>query len=146
MRTLIRNLALLLLLSIPASSCMQHNGDIGEFFGTWKLTSLTVDGNEDPAYNQNVFFQFQTSVIRIVKVEPHQLFSHHLGQWSRQDQTLCLDFGFTADAPGEYEAPQYLYLENGKNMLHIVKLSSRNMELTLGLENGTTVRYRLKKQ
>ncbi len=145
MRTLIRTLTLLLL-SIPASSCMQHNGDIGEFFGTWKLTSLTIDNNEDPAYNHNVFFQFQTNVIRVVKVEPHQLFSNHFGQWSREGQTLCLDFGFTANAPSEYEAPQYLYLTNGKNMLHIVKLSSRNMELTLGLENGSTVRYRLKKQ
>jgi len=125
---------------------MQHNGDIGEFFGTWKLTSLTIDDNEDPTYNQDVFFQFQTSVIRVVKVSPHQLFTNSFGQWSRQDQTLCLDFGFTANAPSEYEAPQYLYMANGKNMLHIVKLSSRNMELTLGLENGTTIRYRLKKQ
>lgn len=146
MRTLIRNLVALVMIMLATPSCMQHNGNIGEFFGTWKLTSLEIDGEEAPNYEGNTFFQFQTDVIRISRIEPHQVFTHRYGQWTRTGETLCLDFGFTATDPGEYEAPTWIQLERGKNLLHIVSLTSRDMVLTLQHSNNTTITYTLHKQ
>lgn len=146
MRNLIKTFAVLTLMLFGASSCMQHNGDIGEFFGTWKLTSITIDGQQDISYEGTTFFQFQTDVIRISRIEPHQLFTHRYGQWTRDGETLCLDFGFTATDPGEYEPPMWIYLQRGKNLMHIVNLTSRDMVLTLQDPDLSTIEYRLHKQ
>lgn len=146
MRTLIRTLAVTAMILMAIPSCMQHNGNIGDFFGTWKLTSLEIDGEKAPDYEATTFFQFQTDVIRVSRIEPHQLYTHRYGQWSRDGETLCLDFGFTATDPGEYEAPTWIRLERGKNFLHIVTLTSRNMVLTLQHPDSTTITYTLHKQ
>lgn len=145
MRTLIRNILVIMLAFLPATSCMQHNGNIGEFFGTWKLIEMTVDGEPDAAYEGNSFFQFHTDVVRVVTVYPHQLFTNSFGRWIRTDSTLDLDFGFTADSPGEYEAPAGLHMTKGNNPCHIDRLTSREMQLTLH-SDGKTIVYSLKKQ
>ena len=38
---------LIIMLSMAAlSSCTHNNGDIGPYFGTWKMLSIEVDGVE----------------------------------------------------------------------------------------------------
>lgn len=146
MRTLIKSLLTMMVLMASLNSCMQHNGYIGDLFGTWHLTSMTIDGTDDPAYQGNAFFQFQDEVVRIVIVRPHQDTDAVFGSWTRTDETLDLNFGHTANDPGPFKAPASLHLVDGPNPCHIVRLDSRHMELTLQIADGRTVFYSLQKQ
>ena len=58
--------SLLTIFSLTFLPSCQNNGDIGPWYGMWKLTSLTIDGEEDPAYEGNVFWKFQTGVVQMI--------------------------------------------------------------------------------
>lgn len=132
------------------SGCMQHNGRIGDWFGTWKLTSIDVNGAEDTNYENNIFFQFQTDVVRIVAVDADtsNSFKDYFGSWSDDGTTLVLNFGYTADnMDGNFAPPAITRLDRKENILHVNKESSRAMTWTLQKsDSNQTVTYRLKKQ
>ena len=37
------------------AACTKNNGDIGVWFGLWKVTSVEVDGSADRKYKGNVY-------------------------------------------------------------------------------------------
>ena len=41
------NVAIALLLVIVATACTHNDGDIGPWFGLWRVERLTVDGKND---------------------------------------------------------------------------------------------------
>ena len=54
------------LLAAATLSCTHNNGDIGVWFGLWKVTSVEVDGSADRKYKGNMYFSFQnTPVLRL---------------------------------------------------------------------------------
>ena len=146
-----RILKLLILTALLGlSGCMQHNGRIGDWFGTWKLTEIKVDGTADQTYDGNIFFQFQTNVVRIVEVDvtTSNAYKDCFGSWSDDDATLVLNFSYTADGRDDnFNPPAITRLSREENILRVNKESSRAMTWTLQ-ESGTnrTVTYRLKKQ
>lgn len=52
---IICTLALLFVLT----GCIQNNGNIGPWFGQWKVERLTIDGKDDPDYAGNAFSAFR---------------------------------------------------------------------------------------
>ncbi len=45
------------------SSCRMNNGDIGDFFGTWYMESMTVDGEPNPELpHERLFWSFQLTI------------------------------------------------------------------------------------
>lgn len=144
------SLKLLLLTALCLSSCMQHNGDIGDWFGTWHLQTITVDGIEDNSYESNYFFQFQTDKVRLSEVAPSgypDLLDECFGRWKQEGNTLTLDFSYTSNS-GSYWTPMAgTYLEKGVNHLEINTLSSKNLILTLhSPDSSRTITYTLRKQ
>lgn len=139
----------ILILSLGLCGCMQHNGHIGDWFGTWKLTSLEIDGAENPDYEGNLFFQFQSDVVSIVEVDTHisNMHSDSFGTWSQDGSTLVLNFGYTADQDAAFAPPAIVEFERGENILHIAESSSKTMVWTFEKPGSeTTITYRLKKQ
>ncbi len=55
---------------LVCTNCTKNNGDIGDFFGLWRLESLTK-GDSTLLRNENLYIGFQSSVItlRIVDEE-----------------------------------------------------------------------------
>ena len=49
-----------LLLSI--TGCTQNNGNIGNWFGQWRMDSYKVNGEVQEDYQGNIFFCFQSAV------------------------------------------------------------------------------------
>ena len=49
-----------LLMFCGISSCTQNDGNIGEWFGHWKLNTISVNGAVDDEYGGNIFFSFQS--------------------------------------------------------------------------------------
>lgn len=130
--------------------CMQHHGNIGNWFGTWQLTSMEIDGAEVSGYAGNIFFQFQTDIVRIVEVEPGTSHDYEqcFGHWSDDDSTLTLDLSYDADGMlSHFTPPPATMLIYGINVLHIVKADSKSMVWTYQLpDSDRSVTYRLKKQ
>lgn len=151
MRILTR-LLLILTATFSLTGCMQHNGHIGDWFGTWKLESITIDGASDPSYPGNIFFQFQTNVVRIAEVDTSvsNAVKECFGSWSETDNTLTLNFGYTSDANKDnFTLPSILkpQLKQGENILSVSKESSRKMTWTLQEpDSPQTLTYTLKKQ
>lgn len=78
-------------------ACTHNNGDIGDFFGTWKLSEITIDGIDDAQYQGDVFWKFQATLIQMVTVDDstHD-YTASMGSWSQpQDNILRLDFTHT---------------------------------------------------
>lgn len=143
-------LATLAAAALTLGGCMQHNGRIGDWFGTWKLESITVDGADAPDYADNIFFQFQTDIVRIVEVEPQvsNSYSDCFGTWASEGSTLTLEFSYEADGkPNGFTPMEETLLDRGTNTLHIAASSARSMTWTRQLpDSGPTVTYTLKKQ
>ncbi len=134
-----------LLLTVLSSGCTRNDGDIGDLFGWWTLDTLTADGAEQDLLSDEVLlytFSFQTDIVQIQQTFPHADFMRWKGMWSRDEETLYLDFGHTDDAGGYYEPPVELHLIRGTTPLSILTLNGKRMHLRYkNSESGVTYDY-----
>ncbi|MGM9833045.1 MAG: hypothetical protein ACI31A_05080 [Candidatus Limisoma sp.] len=78
---------------LTLGSCLHNNGDIGPWFGHWKVTRITIDGTDDPNYGGDLFFSFQSSVIRVSQSFPAENRSSSIyGNWQEQQGTMSVEF------------------------------------------------------
>lgn len=145
-------ISLLLLLVVGFQSCTHNNGDIGPFFGTWKVTEITIDSQPEAAYQGNLFWAFQTSVINMRTVDPSTNLSsaESWGDWEEDGNTLHLNFSHTDDShptPGssKYSPLPASHLPAGTSELSILSISSSDMRLSYTAPDGTVYGYSLKK-
>ena len=131
-------------------SCTHNNGDIGDYFGTWKLTHIEIDGHADDSYKGNIFWQFQSQVFCMRQVLPEHDIDVRWGSWKElPDNVLELNFTHHDDehpAGSDYYSPlPATGLAPAVNHLDIVTMNSSEMVLTYHNDKGETLRYRLKK-
>ncbi len=69
------------LLAIVAAACTHNNGDIGPWFGAWKVEAITVDGEPKADYGGNLFFEFQSTVVKMCLVGDHHSTVNVMGNW-----------------------------------------------------------------
>ena len=109
------------------ASCTDNNGDIGDWFGTWKMTSMATDESIESV--DDIFWKFQNNVVSIIKVDDDQhLNQESFGTWAQTGDVLALDFTHHDDSgSGPYIPP----IDNlrGKNELTVVKLSGDKIVL-----------------
>lgn len=74
-----------LLLSI--TGCTQNNGNIGNWFGQWRMDSYKVNGEVQEDYQGNIFFCFQSAVFayRYSKSDGDYS-SAYLGKWEEWEE------------------------------------------------------------
>ena len=86
---IICTLALLFVLT----GCVQNNGNIGPWFGQWKVERLTIDGKDDPDYAGNAFFRFQASVFSVCISYPDEHTSGtYYGTWTENGDYVDVVF------------------------------------------------------
>ncbi len=151
MRQVIYSL-LMILASVTLCGC-QNNGDIGELFGAWKLEKMTIDGENDTNYKNNVVWKFQNNIIQMqrVKEDEHTTVNTY-GTWERpEDGILRLDYTHTdknSPNPGSsgYSPLEETYLPKATiSTLDILKLDGGKMQLQYISTTGTVYQYFLKK-
>ena len=142
------------------SSCTRNNGDIGPWFGTWKLTEITVDGTSDAGYEGNIFWKFQNDVFEMVRVNQDDVESYadtHYATWNEDNGYLFVNFRNSDDnnPAAEGEAgngiyapfPDSHFIVGGVTQLKIESQSGGDAYLTFTSPvDGKTYGYRLKKQ
>ncbi len=145
--------ATLLILSIVllSTSCTHNDGDIGEWFGTWQLEDMTVDGESDTGYGHDLFWQFQSDVFCMRKVTGYHEYYPRWGTWRQPDSnTLLLDFTHHDNKYPEGSSPYSPWpethlLQEGVSKLRIVSSGNRKMVLEYTPEAGSVYRYYLTK-
>lgn len=80
-------------------SCTQNNGEIDPWFGFWRLTSLTADGEPVEDYDNNIVWSFQNNIIMIDIYGDHEEYIESWGTWTCNDEEtlMTLDFSHRDD-------------------------------------------------
>lgn len=132
---------LFMALSCGISSCESNNGDIGDLYATWNVGRVTIDGTDDPDYDGNVSWAFQSNILWMVAVLDHEQTDNCYATWALQDDgkvmTIDLSHGYLAELSS---------LPWG-TVVHMSVVTHTNDSLTLSYINkaGETVVYYLKK-
>lgn len=141
MKTLTTKILMALMLLAVATSCTTNNGDIGEWMGRWKLTSIECNGSAVDDYEGNLFFAFQSTVFEVRKVGDYYEHDQKYGTWSDDGKgTLVISF------PDERYVPfEVLHMSQDRNVLTYYKVEKKGFTLTAVAADGNTYTYRLVK-
>ena len=130
---------ILLLACFLLAACTRNHGDIGPWFGTWHVESITRDGSPEPVIGDH-FFQFQSKVFRVSMVYGHEEVVESFGTWEENDGRMIISF----------PDPTVYYIEmaglEAYNDFSVTSTSSREVTFTKTDRTGTTIAYQLKKQ
>lgn len=129
------------------ASCTRNHGDIGIWFGTWHVESITASGS----IYQNIvpvnvegdyFFQFQSKVFRVSQVYGHEQLVESFGTWDESEDGNKITISFPD--PTVY----YIVMPGleAHNAFTVNTASSGDVTFTKTANDGTTYTYRLKKQ
>ena len=141
MKQIARNIILFAVLLTAAASCTTNNGDIGPWFGTWRVTEITVDGVAEADYQGNLFFKFQSTVFEMLIVYDNHDTESRFGVWSDDGNgTLRVSFPDANYAP----LPQS-HMAAEQNVLTFNGVQSSGFVLRLDSPDGHVYTYRLVK-
>ncbi|MGN0228609.1 MAG: lipocalin-like domain-containing protein [Muribaculaceae bacterium] len=141
MKALTIKIFMAMVLLAAAVSCTTNNGDIGEWMGRWKLTSIEQNGSEMNEYADNLFFAFQSTVFEVRKVGYFYEHDEKFGTWSDDGKgTLVISF------PDErYKPFEELHFSQERNVLTYDKIDAKGFTLILHAPDGNTYTYHLVK-
>ena len=121
--------------------CTHNNGDIGPFFGKWKMQRMTINGVDDASYKCNVFWSFQSSTIGFIRVVSDTRYNDTFGNWAVDDAYTTMRLSF----PDEIFPPfSELQLER-ESELEIVKIKGPEMILKFITKDSDEIVYYLEK-
>lgn len=142
-------LNIIAILMLALCGCTHNNGNIGPWYGQWKLEALEVDGREDPAYGHNQFWAFQNDILVINEVMSETDHLVRYATWRQEGEMLLIDFSHSdADTPSSdvnYTPPPILGLKpQAVNALKIESLGHGRTVLTYDT-GDRLITYRLRK-
>ncbi len=150
----ISHIIALIIIALSFNACTHNNGDIGDIFGTWKLESITINGENDTTYQNNILWKFQASIISMIRANDitHDRLETW-GSWSfADDETkLLLNFTHTDDYNPNMGSTKYsplpeTYLpKSTTSTLSIITLNGDNMILLYNSEDGNKYIFKFKK-
>lgn len=142
---------LCLIATMALSACLRDNGNIGDWFGTWHLESMDVDGEVDADYNGDILWKFQNNIIMISQVNDLlHTSTDSFGTWIEDDGRLLLNFTYSDDynpggGTGIYAPPASIYLKPGISEMEIKELTSGKLILVYQASNDVVITYFFKK-
>ena len=115
--------------------CTRHNGDIGELFGSWRVTDITIDDEPMSDYSGSLYFAFQSSVFSMTYInEETHVRTATYASWEYQDDDLLIDFCEPSFGPLQISGMQW-----GVNFVEVVEF--KGDRLVMSYENPQSVRY-----
>ena len=134
-----------------ACSCTRNNGDIGDYFGTWKLNQISINSENDATYKGNLFWGFQSTVFMMKEVnDTTHTKLEHWGTWEENDNKLLLDFTHSDNnnpqGSTKYSPAKATHLPaNAISTLDIIKITGKEMKLQYTDSLGNIYNYDLTK-
>lgn len=133
---------LIAFVALLSPACTRNNGDIGHWFGVWRMETLEINGVTDPDYTSpRLIWKFQSDIVFIGEPDDalHIYHGTAYGNWSQDGDYLLLDFD---KEMGNFSDTLHLPLIA---KLKILKLTSREIELQYTDNDNNTYYYKLKK-
>ncbi len=120
-------------------SCTRNHGDIGPWFGTWHVESITAGGMPITVVG-DYFFQFQSKVFRVSQVTNHEQTVESFGTWDENGDKMTIDF--------PDESVFYIVMPGleAHNEFAVTTTSSHVVTFTKTDNTGVIYTYYLKKQ
>ena len=131
----------LLVVVLVLGSCTRNHGDIGIWFGTWHVESITAGGTP-VTVEGDYFFQFQSHVFRVSLVRDYEQIVESFGAWEENEDGRTMTISFPD--PGTYYI-QMPGLETD-NHFTVTDATSRHATFTKTDTTGTSYTYHLKKR
>ncbi len=138
-------------------SCTHNDGDIGDWFGHWKLNEIVVDGTVDANYEHNMFFSFQNSVFAQTIVYPDNSVDRLFANWTDCGNYLIIEYAYAKDEKGNpiysengdlvalfYPAP-ITRMSIGENIVNVDYINGNNLQLSMTDSIGQKITYKLEK-
>lgn len=123
------------------TSCMQCNGYIGIWFGSWVVEEITVDGEPDPAYPpeaRRIFINFQGKVFGLAPMDMEYV----MGSWEESGDNLVLHAAFNAIA--DAWPPALGFGDSPDLTFRILKKDKKDLQLQLACPDGKVRIYHLR--
>lgn len=134
-----------LFIILTFSGCTTNNGDIGNWFGTWQLDSITIDGNPDTEYTGDQVWMFQSKVFCMRSIGTMHSVTSCWGTWSADGTMLTIDLSHSEtdeDKIGDYTPFPSSHLSRGINHLTIERMTSHSLVLS-ATTSSASYTYRL---
>ena len=137
------------------AACTHNDGNIGDWFGAWKLREITINGTPDAAYGGNMFWKFQSATIEICVLDEYHGRTDSWGSWeevtSSSGKVLRLNFTHSDnDHPvgsSKYSPPKVTHLPAATiSDLDVLQLNSKNLHLRYVAPDATVYEYTFTKQ
>lgn len=140
---------MLLAITCSLASCTHNNGDIGHWFGTWKLEKIEVDGVPQEDYKGNIIWKFQSDIVwmGVVNDAEHTV-TNSFGTWTCFEDILTLNFSYSDNnfpnpGTGQYAPPAQTLIPSGITEMTVLQLSSSRIKLLYKRSDGSAVTYSL---
>ena len=151
--TIYKVFAIIATMLMTMSGCTQNDGDIGPWFGYWRLEKMTCDGDEVELYGDNgiklIYWAFQGEILRISVLYDHNSNEASYAGWKADKNTLTIDFSPALDPvdnPGVYYPPVILNFYPGQIYeLDINEITGSKLSLSYHDNDGSHYKYFLKK-
>ncbi|MDE5687754.1 MAG: lipocalin-like domain-containing protein [Paramuribaculum sp.] len=139
MRVSLYILFILAAMVLAAAGCTRNNGAIGAWFGTWQVTSISVNGTPVADYDGNISVMFQNNILKSIELLEHHEYNEYFATWSVEGATLSIDAVKGGVAPG-------LMMPAG-SVVHVelLRRPGKVMQWRYVDESGTVYDYDLKK-
>lgn len=127
------------------NGCSQNGGHIGDYFGTWVISEITVDNEPLPDYSGHLVIAFQSDIFLLANDDTQQKM---YGIWKEEGSELILH-GAEETMPKNSQGEPFFTRPSGFGPglivnLHIVSKSNENMEWTWTNDEGRHYRYKLR--
>ena len=136
----IRYCFLLMISVIMLSGCTHPDGDIGEWFGSWHVEEIIINGELDETYAQNreenrlqVMVNFQGKIFNMAYIEGTEIY----GSWSYAGEVLTLVASYNAGSGNGTSL-----FEPFPTVLHF-PADVEQVEITVTYINGKTMQWQL---
>ncbi len=120
-------------------ACTQNNGNIGHWFGQWKVERITIDGIDAPDYQGNYFFCFQSGVFGVRTAAGGMTFA----RWTEDKNTGIVTVAFEEAYGASYECRE-IYLDENVTF-RLVSHNDKTKVLEQVKDDGKTYTYYLTK-
>ncbi|MDE7387140.1 MAG: lipocalin-like domain-containing protein [Muribaculaceae bacterium] len=132
----------LALVAMTLGGCTHNNGDIGPWFGAWRVESITVDGEPRADYAPPYLiwkFQGNVTLIQVPDDEVH-VSRDMYGTWQQDGDRLTVTFGYHNIW---YDPAVTLFPAH--TTFEILKLGGSGIVLSYVNDRGQRLTYTLKK-
>lgn len=127
---------------VVSTGCTRNNGDIGYFFGNWRVEAISEDGTDIPLYNDETLlytWAFQSHLLVINTILPHDSYKSARLTWTENpSDVLNIKLDHTdIDGSYNYTAPAAMHFGDGPVCTLIIK-SHKGSNLVLSRTDAST--------